>query len=76
MTNYNFPRQDTVERIRNMYPKGARVELVEMTDPYNRLVPGDRGTVKSVDDTGTIHVSWDGGGSLGILYGIDRVRKL
>ncbi len=76
MTNYNFPRQDTVERIRNMYPKGARVELVEMTDPYSRLVPGDRGTVKSVDDTGTIHVSWDRGGSLGILYGIDRVRKL
>ena len=47
-----FPSQDTVERIREAYPAGTRVELIEMNDPYNtRLIPGSRGTdrVKTID---------------------------
>ena len=51
-----FPRKEIVEAVRARYPKGTRVELVSMDDPYSRLKPGDRGTVKSVDDTGTVFV--------------------
>jgi hypothetical protein len=47
-----------------------------MDDPYGRLKPGDRGTVKSVDDTGTVFVSWDCGSGLGVVYGEDRIRIL
>ena len=43
-----------------------------MDDPFSRkLVPGCQGTVKHVDDMGTIHVSWDCGSSLGVAYGED-----
>ena len=72
-----FPSQDTVERIRKAYPTGTRVELIEMNDPYNtRLVPGSRGTVRFVDDAGTIHVAWDCASSLGVAYGEDRVKTI
>ena len=52
-----FPRKEEVEAVRARYPLGTRVELVSMDDPYSKLKPGDRGTVKSVDDTGTVFVS-------------------
>ena len=67
----------TLQALRERYPKGCRVELVSMDDPYNRkLVPGCRGTVIAVDSIGTIHVSWDCGSSLGIVYGADQCRKV
>ncbi len=67
--------QKALERLRKEYPAGARVELVLMDDPYNtRLSPGARGTVVSVDDIGTIHVRWDCGSSLGVVYGIDKCK--
>lgn len=77
MENENwFPSRETAERVRKMYPKGTRVELLSMEDPYSKLFPGDRGTVNMVDDTGTVFVSWDCGSSLGIIYGVDRIRKI
>ncbi|MFR2737487.1 MAG: DUF4314 domain-containing protein [[Clostridium] innocuum] len=71
-----FPRKEVVEAVRVRYPKGTRVALVSMVDPYSRLKPGDRGTVESVDDTGTVHVRWDCGSGLGIVYGEDEIRIL
>lgn len=66
-----------LESIRNRYPAGARVELIHMDDPYNKkLVPGSRGTVIQVDDIGTIHVAWDCGSSLGVVYGEDSCRVI
>ena len=76
MANSGFPNQETVERVRKMYPKGTRVELIRMDDPYSRLKPGDKGTVRLVDDTATVFVDWDCGSELGVVYGVDRVRKL
>ena len=44
---------------------------------YNRkLVPGCQGTVRWVDDMGTIHVSWDCGSSLGLIPGEDEFKKI
>ena len=71
-----FPNKETVERLRKEYPEGTRIELVSMNDSYSKLKPGDRGTVKFVDDIGTIHPVWDCGSSLGIAYGEDYVKKL
>lgn len=42
-----------------------------MNDPYTKLKPGETGTVVGVDDMGTIHVKWDCGYKLGIVYGED-----
>ena len=66
-----------LEMIRKNYPVGARVELVHMHDPYTeKLVPGCTGTVRHVDDIGTIHVAWDCGSSLGVVYGEDSCRVI
>ena len=37
---------------------------------------GTKGKVLHVDDIGTIHIAWETGSTLGIVPGIDMVRKL
>lgn len=62
--------------LREKYPTGTRVELVRMDDPYTSLTTGDKGTVRCVDDIGTIHINWDCGSSLGAVYGVDIITKI
>lgn len=70
-------KQWQLEQLRKEYPIGTRVELIHMDDPYNKkLVPGCKGTVRWVDDWGTIHVNWDCGSGLGVVYGEDSCRKV
>lgn len=69
-----LPLHGTIEYLRKRYPKGTRVELISMDDPYGKLKPGDRGSVDYVDDIGTIFVNWDCGSHLGVVYGEDRIR--
>ena len=47
--------------------QGKRVRLIQINDPYTDLKPGDEGTVDHVDDTGTVHVNWDSGATLGVV---------
>ena len=73
----NFISKEASQRIREEYPVGARVELTKMSDPYRTdLVPGCKGTVRFVDDMGTIHVSQDIGYSLGVVYGDDACKVI
>jgi len=71
-----LPNKEQVARVRAAYPKGARVALVSMSDPYATLKPGDLGTVDFVDDTGSVFVDWDCGSTLGVVYGVDGIRLL
>ena len=71
---YNISKE-ALNRLRERFPVGARVELTHMNDPYStKPTEGDRGTVRAVDDCGTIHVSWDCGSSLGVVYGEDACK--
>lgn len=70
-----FLSKETVERIRKEYPVGSRVELVRMDDPQAPPV-GTKGTVRGVDDIGSIMVVWDNGCGLSVAYGEDICRKL
>ena len=72
----NFPSKNTIEKLREMYPIGTRVELVSMNDPFTKLMPGEQGTVQFVDDIGTVFVNWDCGYGLGVDYGEDVIRKI
>lgn len=74
--NNRYPSRETIDRLREQYPAGTRVELVSMNDPYSNLRPGDKGRVSAIDDTGTIFVDWDKGSGLGIVYGEDSVRRI
>lgn len=55
------------------YPKGMRVEMVEMDDPQP-VERGTRGTIEFVDDMGTIHVKWDNGRTLGLVPEVDEFK--
>jgi len=64
-----------VEVLRNQYPAGCVVELISMDD--EQAPPkGTKGEVLHVDDTGTIHVIWQTGSTLGVVPGIDMVKRL
>lgn len=69
-----FPSKEIVERIRKEYPVGSRVELVRMDDPQAPPV-GTKGTVRGVDDIGSIMVAWDNGSGLSVAYGEDICRR-
>jgi len=71
-----LPSRETVRRVREKYPPGCRVELVQIYDPYTKLQPGDLGTVESVDDIGTVFVAWDSGSRLGVAWGEDKIRRV
>ena len=71
----NFISKEALERIREEYTEGTRVELTKMSDPYRTdFVPSCRGTVRFVDDMDAIHGSWDIGSSLGVVYGEDACK--
>lgn len=70
-----FPSRTEVEKIREQYPAGTRVELVKMDDAQAPPV-GIQGTVTGVDDTGSLLVDWDNGSRLNVVYGEDVVRKI
>ena len=67
--------KETLQTFRERYPKGTRVELVQMGDPQAPPV-GTKGTVKGVDDIGSIMVAWDNGCGLSVAYGEDICRKV
>ena len=69
-----FPSKEIVERIRKEYPVGSRVELVRMDDPQAPPV-GTKGTVRGVDDIGSIMGAWDNGSGLSVAYGEDICRR-
>jgi hypothetical protein len=61
--------------LRERFPQGTRVELLRMDD-LQAPPAGTMGTVIWVDDSGSIMVRWDTGGSLNVLYGVDECRKV
>lgn len=71
----NFPSREIVEELRKRYPKGCRVELIEMNDPLAPPV-GTKGTVNGVDDTGSLLMTWDNGSGLNVIYDEDYVRRI
>lgn len=70
-----FPSKEIIASLRNQYPKGTRVELIQMDDVQAPPI-GTKGTVRGVDDAGSIMVSWDNGSGLSIVFGEDHCKKL
>lgn len=68
-------RDCIIESLKKQFPVGSRVELIKMDDKQAPPI-GTRGTVKGVDDIGSIMVSWDNGSSLNVIYGEDECRVL
>ena len=67
---------ERLKQLKEYYASSTRVMLIRMSDPYTNLRSGDCGTVTMVDDIGTIHVNWDCGSSLGVVFGEDECRRI
>ena len=61
--------------VKSEYSQGTRVKLIKMDDVKAPPI-GTLGTVKYVDDIGTIHVVWDNGSTLGIVAGEDKCVRV
>ena len=65
-----LPTKYMIEVLKQKYKPGLRVRLTSMKDIQAPPI-GTLGTVIGVDDVGTIHVAWDTGSTLGVVYGED-----
>ena len=67
--------KERVAQLKKQYPKGTKIELLEMDDVQAPPV-GTVGIVQGVDDLGSILVRWENGSSLSVIDGVDRVKKI
>lgn len=76
MGNNLYIDKSVLAALRETFKPGTRVVLDHMDDPFCRIPIGGKGTVKHVDDIGTIFVAWDCGSGLGVAYGVDHCSVL
>lgn len=73
---FKQPSEQAIALLRESFPVGSRVQLVQIEDAHTTLKPGDLGTVVVVHDTGTVFCNWDNGSTLGALFGVDKIRRV
>ena len=71
-----FLDEEIVNDIKERYPEGTRIVLDYMGDDPHPIEPGTRGTVRHVDDIGTVQCDFDNGRRLGLVPGEDSFHKL
>ena len=69
-------KKEKIDWYKSQYPRGIRLQLIDMEDRYSPVPSGMRGTVQLVDDAGQIHMIWDNGRTLAIIPEVDHFRKL
>ena len=60
-----------VKKMKDTYVPGTRIQLDYMGDDPRPIPPGTKGTVRIVDDMGTVHCDFDNGRRLGLIPGED-----
>ena len=75
MNNFEAERR-FAQRMKDNYPPGTRIMLLQMGADPRPIEPNTRGTVRAVDDTGTLHCDFDSGRQLGVVPGEDSFRRL
>ena len=63
-----MPTPEQLAHLRATYQPGRRVRFLGFGEPDpSELQPGTVGTIRHVDDLGTVHVDWDNGLRLGCI---------
>ncbi len=66
-------REILVRMVKEQYKPGMRVRLLRMNDTQAPPV-GTEGTVKGVDDIGSVMVAWDNGCGLNVVLEEDEIE--
>jgi len=80
MKNGIYYNEGELKALREIYPKGTIVQLIEdmegevTKDGKSTMPAGLKGKVTFVDDIGDIHVDWENGSSLAIIHQIDDFK--
>ena len=69
-------KRQQVEYYKESYPPGTRILLIHMGSDPRPVADDMKGTVRCVDDMGTIHCDFDNERSLGIIPEEDSFCKL
>lgn len=72
--NGNYSREN-VKFIKEYFNEGDEIELLSDMVGEKNMPKGLKGTVRTVDDNATIHMSWENGRGLG-LTGVDKFKKI
>ena len=72
----SYLKRQQVEYYKESYPPGTRILLIHMGSEPRPVEDDTKGTVRCVDDMGTIHCEFDNGRSLGIIPEEDSFRRL
>ncbi|MBM7607255.1 hypothetical protein JOD29_000492 [Lysinibacillus composti] len=64
-----------IEERKETFKSGARIVVVETIDDPTPLPKGLEGTVRFVDDIGSIHPIWDNGSTLAALLE-DKIKLI
>lgn len=57
-----------------LYQKGMQIELIEMHNDPRPIEPCTKGTIRNVDDIGTLHVEWENGRLLDLIPEEDEFK--
>ena len=71
-----YINENLVNRMKETYTPGTRIQLDYMGDDPRPIPPGTKGTVKVVDDIGTVHCNFDNGRYLGLIPGEDSFHAI
>lgn len=63
--------RDYLKYLKEKYPAGTRIQIDSMGNDPRPIESGTMGTVRCVDDMGTIHCNFDNGRRMGIIPGED-----
>jgi len=71
-----FPNERQLLALRERYPAGTRIRLIQMDDAFAPVPPGTTGSVAIIDDAGNIHMNWENGRSLALIEGADEFEVI
>lgn len=63
-----------IEKIKNIYIPGQKLELINLYSSFNVLLPGTKGMIEFIDDLGNIHVIWEHKKNIQLVVGIDEFK--
>lgn len=71
-----FPNEAELKALRERYPAGTRIRLIQMDDAFAPVPLGTTGSVAIIDDAGNIHMKWDNGRSLALIEGVNEFEVI